>query len=341
MKNVFSSGLLGLVISWLFLGACSQLATYEQADLMFDPELANEEGFNLIPFGQVTNPNAMLDLADCGAGCISERQLLLNSISSDEFIPGEDEGHEEGEEGGHDEGDGHDDGGGHDEIGSFEEDGGHEEGGPMIKTVNFEIWNTPDRIIAKLTSNRTMRRFEYYVNGIKYEYDPGYAIHSGQPVFLYFNLPGGYEACEYTLESIKIWGGGPPLKYSEIGYAAYVYCCEEELTYADNQDGTYTFYYRPYQIIEDAFLTFTFPHAMVGGGLEDWTANGVTRQMVMDLNNCEVYEWTVELDPLCGKGMKNANLWTDLKVQPSWEEGINVDYSVKGNLPNIVVACPK
>ncbi|MBC6365517.1 hypothetical protein [Algoriphagus sp. AK58] len=323
MKKVFNSGLLGLVISGLILGACSQTATYEQADMGLDQAQANREGFILTPLGDVANPNAMLELADCGDGCISERQLLINSITR-EFMPGEDEGHEEGEEGGHDEGE------------------GHEEGdGPILKTVNFEIWNTPERIIAKLTSNRTMRRFEYFVNGTKYQYDPGDGIHAGQPVYLYFDLPKGYEACEYTLESIKIWGGGPPLTYSGIGYGAYVYCCEEEFTYESNGDGTYTFYYTPYQIMEDAHLTFTFPQAIVGVGLENWTVNGATRQMVMDLTNCETYQWTVELDPACGKGMKNANLWTDFKVKPSWDEGINLDYSVKGSLPNIVVPCKR
>ncbi|MFL0683722.1 MAG: Ig-like domain-containing protein [Algoriphagus aquaeductus] len=49
--RTFKTNLLGLALAGLILGACSQTATYETADLMNEQASAKNGGFNLSPFG--------------------------------------------------------------------------------------------------------------------------------------------------------------------------------------------------------------------------------------------------------------------------------------------------
>ncbi|SFB61104.1 hypothetical protein [Algoriphagus aquimarinus] len=57
-KNLFK--LAGLVISAMLLGACSQLATYENEDLLTDLAKSEQAGFKLSAFGSASNENARL-----------------------------------------------------------------------------------------------------------------------------------------------------------------------------------------------------------------------------------------------------------------------------------------
>lgn len=68
MKKLFTN-FLGLALSVMVLASCSQMATYEQADLT--PEevaTAAKNGFNLTPYGTGGNENA--SLATCGT-CVA------------------------------------------------------------------------------------------------------------------------------------------------------------------------------------------------------------------------------------------------------------------------------
>lgn len=57
-KNLFK--LAGLVISAMLLGACSQLATFENEDLLTDLAKSEQAGFKLNAFGSASNENARL-----------------------------------------------------------------------------------------------------------------------------------------------------------------------------------------------------------------------------------------------------------------------------------------
>jgi len=92
------------------------------------------------------------------------------------------------------------------------------------KTVDFQIWNTPWQLLTQLISNVPTSKVEYVVDGTTYTYDPVEDIPAGQFIYLYFDLPAGYEACSHTLESVKVFGGGPQLEYTDINYSVYEYC---------------------------------------------------------------------------------------------------------------------
>ncbi|MBN7814785.1 hypothetical protein [Algoriphagus pacificus] len=76
--KIFTTKMLGLVISALLLGACSQMATYENEDLTNGLEKADQPGFKLSPFGSKGFENAVL--SDCN-DCITEPQIATGIIS--------------------------------------------------------------------------------------------------------------------------------------------------------------------------------------------------------------------------------------------------------------------
>jgi hypothetical protein len=67
----FKTKFLGLALVGLILGACSQMATYENADLMNEQAAANKAGFTMTPFG-IGNENARAFGADCEAECLTK-----------------------------------------------------------------------------------------------------------------------------------------------------------------------------------------------------------------------------------------------------------------------------
>jgi hypothetical protein len=70
--KIFKSNLLGLALAGLILGACSQTATFEDADLANEQATAEKAGFNLSPFGttSVENLREYSDTA-CATECIN------------------------------------------------------------------------------------------------------------------------------------------------------------------------------------------------------------------------------------------------------------------------------
>ncbi|WP_092824029.1 hypothetical protein [Algoriphagus faecimaris] len=70
MKKTFTSSFLGLVISGLLLGACSQMASYENEDLQLEQAKVDKDGgFVLTPLGGGENFREY-DEADCSIDCI-------------------------------------------------------------------------------------------------------------------------------------------------------------------------------------------------------------------------------------------------------------------------------
>lgn len=70
--KIFTTKLLGLVISALLFGACSQMATYENEDLTNTLEKSDQPGFILSPYGIGSNLNASLEYFEgaCTTECI-------------------------------------------------------------------------------------------------------------------------------------------------------------------------------------------------------------------------------------------------------------------------------
>ncbi|HEY9170009.1 MAG TPA: hypothetical protein VIN72_11020 [Lutibacter sp.] len=108
--------------------------------------------------------------------------------------------------------------------------------------------------------------------------------------------------------------------------------CDESFSYVANGGGSYTFTYTPAESVTNANLVFTFAQGTYVSGLADFSPAGVTMQKTMDLVACTTYNWTVILQSNCkGGGQNDANVWTDFKVGSE---------SKKGQLSNIVIACP-
>lgn len=188
------------------------------------------------------------------------------------------------------------------------------------KDVNYQIWNTSTQLIVQTINTYATDKVEIVVNGNTITNDPAVDVPAGQMMFTYFDLPEGYTSCEYTLTSVKVFGG-PQAELTSIDYGVYVYCdsCEESFTYVDNGDKTYTFTYIPGEDMTGAELVFTFAQGTSVTGLSsDWTHNGhgnaQTHTRTMNLDECEVYVWTVGLDGTCSGNSQHSNVWTDFKV---------------------------
>ncbi|MDX1753385.1 MAG: hypothetical protein R3259_09385 [Salinimicrobium sediminis] len=133
---------------------------------------------------------------------------------------------------------------------------------------------------------------------------------------------GGPENFNYTFEEAgeylvryQIGGGG----FTELSVAVVNCGCEESFTYVDNGDMTYTFTYVPEENMTGANLVFTFAQSVEVTGLEDWTNSGngaisSTERKIMDLEACEIYNWTVTLEKDCSGNSGSSNVWTDFKV---------------------------
>lgn len=67
--RTFKTNLLGLALAGLILGACSQTATYETADLMNEQASAKNGGFNLSPFGMGGENTAVYTDEACVTEC--------------------------------------------------------------------------------------------------------------------------------------------------------------------------------------------------------------------------------------------------------------------------------
>lgn len=84
--KIFTKNLLGMALAGFILSACSQMATFEEADLM-NEQAAAKSGFKLDPFNVVGNENARTYTAtDCENFCIDpanpEYSMQTSSISN-------------------------------------------------------------------------------------------------------------------------------------------------------------------------------------------------------------------------------------------------------------------
>lgn len=140
------------------------------------------------------------------------------------------------------------------------------------------------------------------------------------------------DAMEYTLRysaETGPWNANQMLNVTD--------CCTESFSYVDHENGTYTFTYVAGEDMPDAEVVFTFAQSAYKSGLSDdfsQNGNGQTYKATMDLEKCDVLEYTITLQANCdGNGKnENSNVWTDFKVN---------DVSKKNeNTPNLIQSCP-
>ncbi|OGS72510.1 MAG: hypothetical protein A3F91_02870 [Flavobacteria bacterium RIFCSPLOWO2_12_FULL_35_11] len=282
MKNQFTSRIVKLTFAFMFILIASSCSQDDEA--MDAAALAKEINSEVAAKAsskastQSTFKITQVSVADCASGCINERVLFEDNTN--------------------------------DQVGNSSN----------YKNVNYQIWNTATQLIVQTTNNFATDKVEIVVNGVTYTNDPALDIPANQVFYTYFNLPEGYNACEYTLTSVIVFGG-PQAELTGINYGVYEYCpigCDEEFTYVDNGDKTYTFTYTPEADAIGALVEFTFAQGVAVSGLSaPFTQNGGVSSVwsaIMDLNECETYTWTVTLDADCSGNSPQSNVWTDFKV---------------------------
>jgi len=230
-------------------------------------------------------------------------------------------------------------------------------GNPASKIGEIQIWNDRENLYISVGA------FTYDKIKIVGFLDPN-AEEPKNPVYnqneitltdgrVSYSIPEGWDFCTEKRFWVKIEGKEGGTKSYGLNYELQEICqnCEESFTYTaifneDKTEAEVTFTYIPEENMDAATLVFTFAQSAVVTGLEDWTPNGVTMQMVMDLEACTEYSWTVTLAADCnGKGQTTVNAWTDFKVGNEWvydeekETDVIMTYSQKGDLNNITVNC--
>ncbi|WP_157359687.1 hypothetical protein [Algoriphagus mannitolivorans] len=284
-----------MALAGLILSACSQMATFEEADLMNEQAVA-KNGFNLNPFG-LGNENARTYSAtDCGNFCIDpanpEYSVQTSTISNNS--------------------------GPQSRVFTYS----------VYNTLTgFQLdW-------SYASSNNAGRKLRITVSGAGFASPKTYTTSqlNGGPVSgsNTFTFDASWAACGVVTIAAEILDGdnavvsGPiSTNYSLIGEC--VVGCDESFSYeVDGNEVTFT--YVPSADLDNAELVFTFPQsALDGNPLEGWSYDGQTMRKTMDLDACATYTWTVSLS--C-KPLNNAqNKWTDFKVN---------DFSKKGSLSNI------
>ncbi|MGM0943860.1 MAG: hypothetical protein ACQEW9_01675 [Bacteroidota bacterium] len=312
MKKTFTSSFLGLVISGLLLGACSQIASYENEDLQLEQAKVDKDGgFVLTPLGGGESFREY-DEADCSIDCIEPG-------SEDYFV----------------------------KSGTATESSG---GGNNINTkeVTYRAYNTETDFVVEVDYNKLSGNFNAQAD-ITIAIDGDLLLIEevpfGSTVSHSIPLPDGWMACDVVEYYIIQEGGGNGIAWIET-YSLFEVCsdCEESFTYeASEEDGTITFFYTPEESMDDAELVFTFAQS-VEVLIDEFSPAGATMQATMDLEACVTYtfEATVESLRCIGQGLSEVNVWTDFKVVPADYEGDDEDLFSKKNddTPNIVWACP-
>lgn len=295
MKN-FTKNLLGMALAGLILSACSQMATFEDADLMNEQAVA-KTGFNLNPYNVGGNENAAI-LAG-GGNCQID---CIDANSGDEFAA---------------------------TASSQTVLWGGPQQNNNSKTLSVKVWNTLTTIEYRftITTNANSAGNLQYFDEITNDWINIGALSKTQALAVSRPLPQNWSACDVITEQWRQTGGGSPAELGDVSYSLIsecTTCTRESFNYVSNGNGSFTFTYIPFENISDAELVFTFAQGIVLSGLEGWATNGSTRQKTMNLEKCKPYSWTITLD--CKSNPGAQNLWTDFKVN---------DVSKKGSLSNI------
>ncbi|TXE14221.1 hypothetical protein [Algoriphagus aquimarinus] len=301
--KIFTTKMLALVTSVLLLGACSQMATYENEDLLSNQEVAAKNGFNLTPYGTGGNENAAL--LSC-AECIEVPEVATSVVSKTAGPTTTNYGDLS--------------------VWNTETD----------LVVTYAFYGTDGADGSSITIGSTV--YSWVKDGAVSAGISDVVVSTNGKIRSYkVTHPLNVKtACtSYSVSFASNGGPGGSLSKS-TSYAIYEYCsedCEESFSYVDNGDNAaYVFTYIPSEDMSAAALVFTFAQGVAASatGLDGWATNGSTRQITMDLVACQEYTWTVDLTPDCSGSSANSNVWTDFKVNT---------VSKKGTLSNITESC--
>ena len=321
--KIFTTKLLALVTSALLLGACSQMATYENEDLTNGLEKADQSGFKLSPYGTSGFENAAL--SDCSI-CITEPQVATQVISKVTGNPQNPTVTPQGEY----------------SVWNT----------PDAIILTFGFYGAEGADFMSVEINGTI--YTWSKDGLK---DPAFmqvsTAGNGKIVsFEITQLLDDKTACtEYPIEVSYNGGPGGSLSGSS-SYAIYEYCteeCDEEsFSYVATVAGTdmvnVIFTYDAAEALKDAVVKFTFPQIQDASVDGIYTGPDGKKYSVNNNGNNTVFTWvgdlgctddtatTFEFDVTadCNASGK-AEIWTDAKVN---EESVKND-----NTPKIRFSC--
>ncbi|MBA4300094.1 hypothetical protein SAMN03080617_00035 [Algoriphagus alkaliphilus] len=284
MKN-FKIKFLGLALAGMVLGACSQMGTYENADLMNEQAEANKAGAKLTPLGSGNENARTYSATNCVDFCIDlvkpEYSMQTATISNNS--------------------------------------------GPQTRVFTYTVHNTLTGFELAWNydaTNNAARKLRITVSGAGFTSPQTYTSNKVQSAgngSNSFTFDASWAACGVVnivavmLDGNNVMVSAPiTTTYGLIGACGG---CDESFTYVDNGDKTYTFTYTPEENIANAALVFTFAQGTAISGLDaSWSVNGQTRQKTMSLTSCTSYTWTVALNGNCSGNSRSSNVWTDFKV---------------------------
>jgi hypothetical protein len=327
----------GLVISAMLLGACSQMATFENEDLMLKQEAAAKSGFNLTPYGTAGNENA--SLSNC-ANCITDIQVktvVINKSTGNPANP---------------------------TITPHAEYSVWNTSSSFVMTYRFYgTDNGSDHMQVSINGTT----YHWFKDGAK---DPAFTnvVKTKNGKIRSFQITqalGVKTACtEYPVSVLYNGGPGGSLS-SSTTYNIYEYCvaiaevCDEEsFSYvASNENLDVVFSYN-YSEAAHMKLTFTLPQAKIqmstgstyiGADGKSYLVggNGTNLTWVGDvscsLDTPTTFAFNFAAD--CGPGTANdgkANIWTNTEVKAINGVTLVEPYSLKGTLSSIVYSgCPR
>jgi hypothetical protein len=344
-NNLFK--LAGLMISAMLLGACSQLATFENEDLLSNQEAAAKNGFNLTPFG-TGNENARTYAAtDCGNFCI-DPDLPEYSVQSAQI--------------------------------SNNTGGGR----PFTRVFTYTVYNTLNGFElgwSYTATNPGSRKLRITVSGAGFTlpqiYTSSAVQTTGNNTHTFSFTDNSWAACGVVTIKAEILDGGNdtvvsgPLTtyYSLIG-ACEDDCDEESFDYSSSVVGglvDVTFQYN-YSEEAEVSIDFTFPQ-IINDIPTNGSYTGADGKTYRVTGNGTVFHWTGDVScssespttfafkglvPDCGPSTAKdgkANIWTGAKVvaidgvelvdDPETLDINEGEYSLKGDLDDIVYSgCP-
>jgi|GEM_PF-3417696 len=326
--KIFTTKMLALVTSALLLGACSQMATYENEDLLSNQEVAAKNGFNLTPFG-TGNENARTYAAtDCDNFCIDpgnpEYSMQTAAINNNS--------------------------------------------GPQTRVFTYTVHNTLTGFELAwnyASTNSAGRKLKITVSGAGFASPKTYTSNqlNGGPGngTNTFTFDASWAACGVVTVVAEILDGdnvlvsGPNTTTYKLIGACVVGCDEESFSYvATNDNLSVTFKYDAATALTGAVVEFTFPQ-IIGFPLNGdgkflapdgklYTVNNPINQTVftwtgdIGCTNATATTFQFNFSPDCGAGNANdgqARIWADTKIN-----GVSVKNSATLNIDYVKCSIP-
>ncbi len=303
--KAFKTKLLGLALVGLTLGACSQLATYETADLMNEQAVKKGGGFTLTPFGNNGENVRIYSPTDCVNFCIGsenpEYSFQTATISNNS--------------------------------------------GPQNRIFSYTVHNTLESFNLEWSytaNNNAGRKLKITVSGPGFTLPQSYTTtqlngsggtnQNPGTINGSFNFPftTSFAGCEEVTVVAEILDGDNQLISGPITTAyrligSCVLDCEESFSFIETEEtSTIIFSYTSEKDIAGANLVFTFAQA-AEVSMDEFTKSGATMQAIMDLEACKPYTWTATVESLrcTGQGQSQINVLTDFKVNDVSKMGNN------------------